>query len=275
MVSPLGDRRLGLRPGGTRRRTLDDGVRLRHVLLLGGHFRRLRRAVRLEVRHRLDLDRACQLLPRLAARVDRPRSPHAPDDPEDEVRHDAAVLRRALFQPRPEDRRRRHRLRLPDPLHRLALQRAFAALPDGVRDRLHRLHHRDVGAHLRLRRSRRLYGDRDQRFRAGAHYADRHHRRDRGGPARAGRLYRRARKTRGCPLGDPRGFQLLLRSRPLLALRRHHPDLARHLGASADGRQVLRHPRQPLDPHRHRRLDGVRPDRGGRVLLPRRLRSAL
>ena len=158
-----------------------DGFCLRHVLLLGGHLRRLRGPVRLALRRGLHVDRSGQRLSGLAACLGGAWPPHAADEPASGQRHHAGVLRQALRLQRAEDRRFDHRLYLPHPLHGLALQRPFPAVRHGLQHRLHALHHPHGGADLRLCGGGRLHGHGHQRFHSGAHHAGRHRRGGAGG----------------------------------------------------------------------------------------------
>ena len=73
----------------------------------------------------------------------------------------------------------------------------------------------------------------------------------------------------------PRRVHLLLRSQAAGTSRRGHPHLAGHLGASADGAEVLRHPLGKGHPQGRGHLHAVCRGGGGRLLLPRRLRPSL
>ena len=180
-----------IRPRRTLRRGVAHGLRLRHELLLSRRVRRLRRAVRLEVRHLLDVGRHRQRGHRLASRVDGPRPAHKAPYAAPRLRHDARLLREALRLVVAQARRVRDHLRLPHPLHRLALQRPLAPLLDGVPGLLlFRVHRRDGRPHRGLRDRGRLSRDGDQRLHTGHNHARRTRRRHLRGALLQGRVRR-------------------------------------------------------------------------------------
>ena len=120
-------------PGRAQRGAVALGVRVRHELLLRRHLRGLRRAVRLEVRHRRHVDRHRQRHPGQPFGLVGARPAHARDDAPPGRVHDARVLRRALPVEGFAHRGRGHHLRVPHPVHGERLQRPVAAVRHGVR----------------------------------------------------------------------------------------------------------------------------------------------
>ena len=121
-----------LRAGGAVGGTLAHRLRLRDLLLLRGGLRGLRRAVRLEVRHRRHLGGDWKRDSGLSAGLGGagPADPH--HDPAPGQRHHARVLRQALRLPLPENLRLHHHLHLPHPLHRQPVQRPVPAVRHGL-----------------------------------------------------------------------------------------------------------------------------------------------
>ena len=78
--------------GRAQRRPLADGFCLRDELFFRGGVRRLRRAVRLAVRHRLHLDRYRERVPGIPAGLVGAGAPHPDHDAAPEVQNHAAVL---------------------------------------------------------------------------------------------------------------------------------------------------------------------------------------
>ena len=265
--------------GRPRRRPLAHRVRVRHFLFLRSHIRGLRRSVRLALRHSLDLDRPGQRDNRLAAGLVRAGPPHAPDDSAAGQRHHARVLRQALRQQGAQDRRLGDNLRIPHPLHRLALQRPFAAVCDGVQHRLHGLHSAHGRAYGHIRRGRRLHGHRDKRLHTGPDNAGRHSGGHRGRAQSERRLHGLAagavRGIRRNGIDDAGRVRLVLRPGSVRPAQRRNPHVPGRMGPAADGAEVLRHQVRKRHKQGHDNLHAVRRDSRGRLLLPGRLRPAL
>ena len=218
---------------------------LRHELLLRRRICGVRRAVRLAVRARVHLDRPRQRRARVAPCLGGVGEKDARHVAAPSKLHDERLLRQALFEPCLKNSLRCHHLHLFDSVHRVALQRPFPPLCDGIPHRLLDLHRHHGGADGRLRRCGRLHGDGGQRLHSGHHHARGHRR----GHCGCHRERRRLGANFNRPLPRLRPFGLrpggrvyvLLRPRYPLALVCRRLDVARHLGAPADGAEVLRH----------------------------------
>ena len=258
------------------------GVRVRDELLLGRRVRRLRRAVRLEVRSRLGVDRHRQRTGRLAARVGGAGPPDASHDAACPVADDARLLRDALRLRGPQGRRLDNRVRVPHPVHGGSLHGDIEALRTRIRggDPVRVLGRHDGGPHGRLRDTRRIQGDCDQRLHTGRRDAVRHlrgrvpRRVPPGRTRRGGRQARRGFAERGRSREPRQGalrelqarrLRVLVRSRSAEPSRRRRPHLAWNVGAPADGLEVLLDNRRVRDTSRHDHLHALRGRRRGRT----------
>ena len=167
-----------LHSGRPQRRPLAFRVRVRHVVFLGRHLRRLRRPVRLEIWTVGHMGWHRQRHFGQPARLVGARPPHARDDAALGRGHHARVLRKALPQPRAAHCRGGRHLRVPHPLHRERLQRPVAPVRHGIRPAIRGVRHWHGAYHLHLRGARRLHGHRGERLSARHRDVVRHHRRD-------------------------------------------------------------------------------------------------
>ena len=165
-----------LRPGRKERWRVVHGLRLRHLLLLRGHHGGLFRTIRLEIRHRLHLDRSGERSDRLVHGVDPSGPTHPCHDPPSSQPDHARLFHEALRGQGPEAWRRNDHFRIPDPLRRFPLQRPEPPVRHGVFRGLYRVHRYHGAAHGDLRHRRRLHGHGDQRLYSGRDHVLRHHR---------------------------------------------------------------------------------------------------
>ena len=233
-----------LHSGRAQRRSVAFGVRVRHELFLCGHFRRIRRSIRLEIRRCRHVDWYRQRYSGQLAGVVGTRPAHARDDAPSGRVHDAGVLRRALPEQGPAGCGGCHHLRVPDSVHGVCLQRSFAPVRNGVRRALRSVRYRHGRGHLPVRSGRRLHGDGRERFRPGSGHACGHCCGRCGGLGQQWRVHRGSHHAfaDSCRrLCDGRPVRLFLRTRPAEPARRHRADEPWYVGSAADGAEVLRY----------------------------------